>query len=387
MPFDEDDLRDEIRAHLSIAAGEREADGADPDSARLAALKEFGNVTLTAEAARRVWTPRWLETVYDAASDARYAFRSLAKNPIFALTVVGVLTLGVGLNAVVFTMLKSFALNPLAGVHDSAKIAVVFGETSRGRVMRLPYREYQYLRDHDPVFSSLMGSSLLTLNLGRGRGARQASGELVTGNYFQVLGVRAEQGRTLLPTDETAPGRNPVVVISDALWRRDYGADPAVVGKTVELNGYPLTIVGVADASFHGTIVSYDVEAFIPVTMSAQISVPDALFPHGYLRPGTTIASAAAAIDGVWTTLTRERALTDAAERLRIVPFSQSPTGGQTFVLPTVSVLSAMGLFVLLIACANIAGLVLVRGVSRRGEIAVRLALGATRARIVRLLI
>src|SRR5438132_1293717 len=110
--LDAEDLQDEMRAHLTIASDDRIADGADPRSAQLDALKEFGNVTLTAEAARRVWTPWWIDALHDHASDVRYAIRALAKNPVFSLTVIGVLMLGIGLNAAVFTMLKTFAINP-----------------------------------------------------------------------------------------------------------------------------------------------------------------------------------------------------------------------------------------------------------------------------------
>jgi hypothetical protein len=204
--LDDEDFQEEIRAHLAIAADERMADGSDPRSAQLASLKDFGNVTLTTEAARRVWTPWWLDALHDQVSDVRYAMRALAKNPAFSLTVVGVLTLGIGLNAAVFTMLKSMALTPLAGVERSARLRVVFGETSTGRQVPVSYPDYQYLRDHDRAFSGLLGSGLVTVSLGRGRGARQVSGELVTGNYFQVLGVRAERGRTpAVGRDRTRP--------------------------------------------------------------------------------------------------------------------------------------------------------------------------------------
>ena len=204
-------------------------------------------------------------------SDVRYAIRALAKNPAFSLTVVGVLTLGIGLNAAVFTMVKGLALSPLAGVDGSARLRVIFAETSAGRPLGVSYPDYQYLRDHDQAFSGLFGSTLATVGLGRGRSARSLWAELVTGNYFHVLGVRAERGRTLLPSDEIAPGRHPVIVLSDGLWRRDFGADPDIVGKTVEINNYPLTVVGVTDPTFHGTTVVYDVEVFIPVMMAPQL--------------------------------------------------------------------------------------------------------------------
>ena len=402
--LDDEDFEEEVRAHLKIAEDERMADGADRESAHYAALKDFGNVTLTTEAARQVWTPRWVEALHDQLNDVRYAIRALAKNPIFSLTVVGVLTLGIGLNAAVFTMLKSMALSPLAGVDDSARLSVMYGETGAGRDVAVSYPDYKYLRDHDRAFSGLLGLRVISANLGRGRSARPIFAEVVSGNYFQVLGVRAQRGRTLLPSDTDAPGSSPVVVLSDAMWRTDFRADPDIVGKSVEINNSMLTVVGVADPTFHGTTVSYDVEAFVPVTMAPQLGItfgsaqttPSAILSNrlvgvfyilGRLRPGTTLAQAAAETDALWRTLSRDRPLTDATERLRVVGFWQFPGSAQEHMLPTLTVLSAMGLLVLTIACANIAGLVLVRGVSRRGEIAVRLALGATRARIIRLLV
>jgi predicted permease len=402
--LDEEEFQEEIRAHLAMAAEERMAEGADRRSAELASLKDFGNVLLTTEAARRVWTPWWVDATSDLVTDARYGVRALARKPAFALTVVAVLALGIGLNAAVFTILKGIALRPVAGVARSARLAVVFGETSTGRPVRVSYPDYQHLRDHDGAFSDLFGTSLATANLGRGRNARQIWAELVTGNYFQALGVRAALGRTLLPSDEKAPGASPVVVLGHGLWRRDFDADPHVVGRTVEINNHALTVVGVADPTFHGTTVVYDVEVFVPITMAPVLgfhygsreTTPSGVlgdrtaglfYPQGYLRRGVALPSAVAQTDALWAALSRDRSLAEATQRLRVVPFWQTPNGAPSFLLPILAVLGTMGLLVLTIACANIAGLVLVRGVSRRGEIALRLALGATKTRIVRLLI
>ena len=170
--LDDEDFKQEIRAHLAIATEEKMADGADRQTAHYAALKEFGNVTLTTEEARRVWTPLWLDALHDLVSDVRYAIRGLAKNPAFSLTVVGVLALGIGLNAAVFTMAKGLGLSPLAGVEGSARLRVIFAETSAGRPLGVSYPDYQYLRDHDQAFSGLFGSTFATVGLGRGRSAR-----------------------------------------------------------------------------------------------------------------------------------------------------------------------------------------------------------------------
>jgi macrolide transport system ATP-binding/permease protein len=396
---DDDDLQDEIRPHLAIAAQQKVDEGAAPDAARAAALKEFGNVTLTREAVHAVWNPPWLDAMRDQLADVRYALRVIKRSPGFSIAVMAVLALGISLNAAVFTLLKSIALNPLAGVADSASLGVVVAETSAGRQTAVSYPDYEYLRDHDHAFSGLIGSALVGVSVGEGRDVERVMAELVTGNYFQVLGVGAQLGRTLLPSDHHAAGEHPVVVLSDGLWRRAFGADPDIVGKTIRLDAYPLTVVGVADAAFHGTIVSFDIEAFVPMMMADYVGVTQErganlltnrrapwVMVTGRLRPGVTLGSASAQMGVLSAQMAREDAAGDLAQAFKAIPIWQSPFGAQTYMLPAVVVMSVTGILLLLLVCANIAALVLVRGVSRRGELAVRLALGATRARLVRLL-
>jgi predicted permease len=389
------DLDAEIRQHFQMAIADRIAGGEDPESARLAAIKEFGNVLQAQEEARQVWRGGAVAMLIDVMQDVRFGIRMLVKNPGFSLIVIGVLTLGIAGNAAVFSLFKGLALKPIPGVQDSGSLAVMLSRTGTARPMGLSVPDYRYIHEHDRAFVDLAASCMIFASAGLGADAERVTAELVTGNYFQALGVNAQLGRVILPSDDVAPGQHPVAVIGDGLWRRSFGADRNVIGKTLYLNGQPLTIVGVADAEFRGTVVSMVNDVFAPIMMQPQLFPPDRLEQRsaamlmtiGRLRPGVTINEAAAQTRVLASQLDANNPIPNITTRAAVVPIWQSPFGAQTYMLPAIGMLGVMGVLILLVVCANVANLVLVRGVSRRGELAVRLALGASRRRLLRLLL
>jgi len=390
----EGDLDTEIKSHFEMAIAERIAAGEDPESARLAAVKEFGNPLQMREDVRDVWRGGFVALLVDAWQDVRFGTRMLIKNPGFSLVVIAVLSLGIAGNAAIFSLFKGLALKPLPGVRDSATSSVLLGRTIDGRGIGLSVQDYRDLSAQQQSFESLTASMMIFASVGRGVDAQRVIAELVVGNYFETLGVDAQLGRTLLPSDDVAPGQHPVAVISDSLWRRSFAADPAILGKIIYLNGQPLTVVGVASREFNGTIVSMGIDVFAPLMMQPQVWPPSRLDSRGvfglttmgHLKPGVTTRAATAEAAVVASQLDAEHPIPNYARRLEVVPIWKSPFGAQTYWLPAIGLFGGMGLLILLVACANVANLVLVRGVSRRGELGVRLAMGASRSRLLRLL-
>jgi macrolide transport system ATP-binding/permease protein len=391
----ERELDAEMRSHFEMAVAERIAGGEDPKAARLSAMREFGNVVQAREDARQVWRGGLVALAVDIWQDVRFGARMLIKNPGFSLVVIAVLSLGIAGNAAIFSIFKGLALKPLPGVRDSASTSVILGRTLDGRGIGMSLPDYRDFKAADQAFDRLSASQMIFASLGRGVDAQRIVAELVTGDYFETLGVGAQLGRTLQLSDDVNPGQHPVAVIGDPLWRHSYGADPAIVGQTIFLNGQPLTVVGVAAPEFNGTVVSMGVDVFAPIMMQPVLTPPSRLdsrgvffmMTMGHLKPGITVETATAQAALFAERMTAEHPVPNFTRRFEVVPIWRSPFGAQTYWLPAIAVLGAMGLLILMVVCANVANLMLVRGVSRRGELGVRLALGGSRARVLRLLL
>jgi predicted permease len=337
-----------------------------------------------------------LERLRVLLNDARYAGRLLVKSPGYSAVVILVLSLGIGTNLLTFGLFQAFALTPLGGVRDATALQFLSAQTNSGRDVALSYLDYEYVRDHARAYETLAGSYVQGWTLGRGPTATVVFGEFVTGNYFDVLGVDVPHGRALAPADNIGRREHPVAVISDALWRGRLGGDPRVLGRTIELNRTSFTVIGVAAPEFHGSVAGLATDVFVPYMMQPALDGgADRLndprlawvFAFGRLRNGVSPAAADAEAASLGRELASLRPADGFSRRVAATSIWQAPQGAQVYMLPAVSLLSAMSIILLLVVCANVAGLVLVRGLTRRGEITTRLALGAGRGRVIRLLV
>lgn len=386
----ESEFSAEISAHIELEIERLREDGMSQMEAEGAAHRQFGNMTQAQERFHESTRWMWLEHLW---RDFVYALRVFLRNPGFTSVAVISLALGIGVNALVFSVVNAIVLRPLPVDHPGQLVFLEGAQYGAGQ----SFPNYRAIRDRNQAFTGLLGYRITQIELeSNSAAAVRAWGYLATGNYFDVLGVKPLLGRFFHAEDDLKPGGSPYAVLSYGSWKSRFGGDQNIVGRVVRINRQPYTVIGVAPQSFQGTEVFYWPEVWVPMMMQEQIEPGNPWLDEpstfntwmiGRLKSGVTAEQATANLNTIATELTRENPVANQGLGFRL---SRPGLVGDAIGSPArafsfgILLLAAL---VLLTACANLANLLAARAADRKREIAIRLSIGATRARVVRQLL
>jgi macrolide transport system ATP-binding/permease protein len=390
----ERELDEELDHHLQLEIADNLRKGMTAEEARFAAQRRFGGVAQTKEIYRETHALPVIQVLWQ---DLRFGFRMLRRNPGFSSLAILCLTLGIGANAAVFSWIEGILLRPFPlVVHQERMMAVTGTNRAAPGHDDVSWPDFFDFQRNCTLFDAFIVDRIMGTTLNIGDRADRATASVVSANYFEALGIRPILGRAFEPAENFGRNAHPVTVISYQMWTERFHRDPAIIGKTQMLNGMPHTIIGVAPEGFYGTFVGWAMQFWVPASMQERFD------PGGYkledrgahwiegfvrLKPGVTQEQAQAEISAVATRLEAAYPATNRGRGIRLYPLWQTPFNNAGTLLPTLSIALAVVVFVLLIACANVSNLLLVKAFGRRHEMTVRLAVGAGRGRLLKQLL
>ncbi|MGA2166847.1 MAG: ABC transporter permease [Terracidiphilus sp.] len=384
-----DDLSEEIRLHIEERAEQLMGEGMSPEEAEQEARRAFGNRTLLEERSREVWQWPTLESIW---ADVRFTLRQLRRSPGFTIAAVLTLALAIGANAVVFGVLNALILRPLNVPHEQSLYTI---ERGGYKDQATSYPDYLDLRDRNRTFDGLTAYILVPVGLDTGRNPSQAWGYEVTGNYFDALDIQPYLGRFFHGADEHGPNSAPYLVLSYAYWHSHFQDDRGVVGRVVQVNKHPFTILGVAPPEFRGTLLFFSADLWVPMVNQEQVQglrvlndrgQRDIFMVLGHVKAGVTPAQAIADLNSVGSYLEKTYPKDDAYMTYSLARPSLAGDMLGPLVKGFMTGLMLLSGLILLAACANLGSLFAARAADRSREVALRLALGSSRKRILRAL-
>src|SRR5712664_2224280 len=364
----ENDLDEELRSHLEIAVELNMGKGMNAEDARREALRSFGGVEQTKENYR---DQRGLPMIETTLQDLRFGLRMLRRSPGFSVLAILCLTLGIGANAAVFSWVEGILFRPYpAVIHQEWLLAL--GGTAPGEARGTPisWPDFLDLQRSCTLFDAFFVTKIMGTTLSIGDRAEVTTGSIVSANYFDAIGVHPILGRGFEPGEDSGRNAHPVTVISYQLWKGRFKGDPQIIGKTQRLNGVMHTIIGVAPEGFYGTFVGWAMQFWVPTSMQERFDATGykledrgARWIEGFVRlkPGVTPAQAQAEISAVAKRLEADYPATNRGRGIKLFPLWQTPFNNAGTLLPTLSIALAVVVFVLLIACANVSNLLLVK--------------------------